>query len=170
MSTSYATVTSPRTWVGGGAWAGACPGNTIFEATGDTILSGSVDVAKTATTTNSTGVGGPNDPVPGAQVTYTLTITGKTPGSTPDPSLTNGPWNRIERLPLPSTAVTITEDGNTAPNNWGANTTQVVGSASCSVPATITGDVAGSNLLTFQLTNPLTAGQVVTCQFSRLIK
>ncbi|MBS1807495.1 MAG: hypothetical protein JST84_04820 [Acidobacteria bacterium] len=170
MATSYANVSHARTWVGGGAWGGTCPGDQIFDSTGDTIITGSADVVKSATTTNSTGVGGASDAVPGAQVTYTLTITGKLPGTTPDPLLTNGPWNVINRFPLQSSNVTITEDGNTAPNNWGANTTQVVGSASCTVPATITGDSAGSTSLTFQLTNPLTAGQVATCTFSRLIK
>lgn len=170
MNTAFTQVPHARNWVGGGAWSGVCPGDQIFDSTGDTIITGSVDVAKAQAVTNSTGVGAATDAVPGAVLTYTLTITGKMPNTTPNPSLTVGPWDYITRFPLTSSTVTVTEDGNLAPNNWGANTNQVVGSASCSAPATITGDSAGSTALTFQLTNPVTAGQVVTCTFQRTIK
>ena len=169
LAASYPNIAHARSWVGGGAWGGVCPGDQIFDSTGDTVLSGSVDLTKAAATNNATGIGAATDPVPGAVITYTLTITGKQPGSTPDPLLTNGPWNVINRFPLPSAGVSVTEDGSVAPNNWAANTTQVVGSATCSLPATISGDTAGSNLLTFNLTAPLTAGQVVTCSFQRKI-
>jgi hypothetical protein len=64
----------------------------------------------------------------------------------------------------------ITEDGNDAPNNWAANTTHVVGSASDSRGGTITGDAAvNSTLLTDTVSTTLAPGEFGTFTFRRKI-
>jgi hypothetical protein len=174
VSEGFTNVAGSRTWVAPngatGPWGGSAPGDQVFDATGDTIITGSIDVRKSHTIANGTGVGAATDAVTGAVVTYTITITGKLPNSNPNPALNAGPWDRIERFPVQSSSVQLIEDGNTAPNNWASWTDAVPGSASCSVPATISGDVAASSTYTFNLTNPITAGQVVTCTFQRSVK
>lgn len=170
----FTNLTSARTWIAPngatGAWGGSAPTNEIFESTLDTIITGSVDIQKSQNTVNSTGIGAATDVVSGCVITYTLTITGELPNTTPNPSLTAGPWDRIERFPVQSSGVSVIESGSTAPNNWATWTDAVPGSASCSVGATITGDTAGSSTYTFNPTSPVTAGQVVTCTFQRKVK
>ncbi|MBS1807603.1 MAG: DUF11 domain-containing protein [Acidobacteria bacterium] len=175
FSEGFTNLTSARTWSAipngaTGAWGGSAPTNEIFESTGDTIITGSVDIQKSQATTNGTGLGAASDVVSGSLITYTLTITGKLPNTTPNPSLTAGPWDRIERFPVQSSGVSITENGNTSPNNWASWTDAVPGSASCSVGATITGDTTAYSTYTFSLTSPVAAGQIVTCTFQRKVK
>jgi hypothetical protein len=71
---------------------------------------------------------------------------------------------------LTANNLTITEDGNTATNNWGANTIHVVNQATDSMGGTITGDSsATSSVLTDTITS-LPAGQSGTFVFKRQIK
>ena len=61
---------------------------------------------------NGTGVGAATDPVPGAVITYTITYT--------NVSTSNGDANCVK---LTASNLVITEDGLSAPNNWGTYTT-----------------------------------------------
>ncbi len=109
---------------------------TAFNETIDRLYTGALQLGKSFTITNSTGVGGPTDAVPGAVINYSISYTNITSnGGTGNGTLT-------------LTNIVLTEDGNAAPNNWGTFTTQVVGSASDTLGGVITGDSAGSSLLT----------------------
>jgi hypothetical protein len=129
-------------------------------ATNDTIdrvYTGFVRLVKTATVANATGVGGATDPVPGAVITFTITYTNVS---------SSGGSNNLQ---LTATNIVITENGGIAPNNWSTYTTHVDGVATDSLGGTITGDVAGSNLLTDTIAT-LTAGQSGVFTFKRLIQ
>ncbi|HRH40688.1 MAG TPA: hypothetical protein PKY82_03515 [Pyrinomonadaceae bacterium] len=116
----------------------------------DRLYTGFINSSKTATVNNTTGVGGANDPVPGAVITYSIS------------------YQNISKT-LAATNFKVTEDGNAAPNNWGSTTTQVVGSASDTNGGTIVGDSAGSNLLT-DTVSTLAAQASGTFTFKRKIK
>jgi len=98
----------------------ATSGNTVT-AVNDTInrvYTGFIRLVKSAAITNSDLTkGGPNDPVPGAVIEYTITYT--------NVSSTLGSNNGL----LNATSVTITDLG-TGVNNWTANAIYVGGSAS----------------------------------------
>lgn len=98
----------------------ATSANTVG-ATNDTInrvYTGFISLVKSAAITNSDLTkGGPNDPVPGAVIEYTITYT--------NVSSTLGSNNGL----LNATSVTITDLG-TGINNWTANATYIAGSAS----------------------------------------
>jgi len=83
-----------------------------FNRTIDRSYTGFVQLTKSATVANGTGVGGPTDPVPGAVITYTVTYTNL--------STNNGDANCVR---LTASNLVITEDGLAAPNNWGSFTT-----------------------------------------------
>jgi len=136
----------------------ATSGNTSSSTndTIDRIYTGFVRLDKTATVTNSTGVGGPNDSVPGAVITFAITYT--------NVSSTGG----TNSITLTATNVVITENGAAAPNNWSTYTDHVVG-ATDSLGGSITGDVLGSNLLTDTIPS-LAAGQSGVFTFKRQIK
>lgn len=122
----------------------------------DRVYTGFIRLDKTATVANSTGVGAATDPVPGAQITYAITYTNvSSSGGTNNSTLT-------------ANNIVITENGNAAPNNWGANTNHVVG-ATDTRGGTITGDAAGSSLLTDTI-GALAAGQSGIFTFKRVIK
>ena len=106
-----------------------------FNETIDRFYTGVFLMTKSATVFNSTGVGGANDAVPGAEIEYTISYSNITS--------TGGTGNATMTL----ANIVITENGNAAPNNWGTTTTQVVGSA-VDAGGTITGDSAGSTVLT----------------------
>ncbi|PYS22152.1 MAG: hypothetical protein DMF72_14400 [Acidobacteria bacterium] len=78
----------------------------------DRLYTGFVRLDKTSSVSNSTGVGGATDPVPGAVITYNITYT--------NVSSSNGDANCVK---LTASSVVITEDGLAAPNNWGTYTT-----------------------------------------------
>jgi hypothetical protein len=78
----------------------------------DRLYTGFVRLDKTSSVTNSTGVGGGTDPVPGAVITYNVTYT--------NVSSSNGDANCVK---LTASTLVITEDGLAAPNNWGTYTT-----------------------------------------------
>ena len=95
--------------------------------------------------------------VPGAEVTYTTAYE--------NISSTGGNGS----VELTATDLVITENGNAAPNNWGTTTDHVVGSATDTRSGTITGDTAGSTLLTVTIPS-LSPGASGTFTFKRRIK
>lgn len=101
----------------------------------DRVFTGFLQLDKAATVSNATGVGGPTDAVPGAVITFAITYRNVTTAA--------GTGN----VDLTATNIVITENGNTAPNNWATYTDHVVG-ASDTRGGTITGDAVGSTLLT----------------------
>ena len=92
------------------------PGTT--NRTLDNFFAGFVRLVKTATVINGTGVGGPADPVPGAEVRYAVTYTNVA-------NLTFGAGN----VTLSATNLVITEDGGAAPNNWAGTTSHIAATA-----------------------------------------
>jgi hypothetical protein len=97
----------------------ATSGNTptVHNDTIDRVYTGFIRLVKTAAITNGTGIGGANDPVPGAVIEYTITYT--------NISSTGGSNNGL----LSATSVAITDDGAGA-NNWATHATYVANSAS----------------------------------------
>jgi hypothetical protein len=93
------------------ATSGNTPANN--NETIDRLWTGFLHLDKTATVTNATGVGGPTDPVSGADISFVVTYTNVTT------STGSGNAN------LSATNTVITEDGAAAPNNWGTRTTHV---------------------------------------------
>jgi len=133
--------------------------NTKTNDTIDRVYTGFIRLDKTATVANATGVGGATDAVPGAVITYVITYTNVSEAS--------GGGS----LGLTANNLVITENGSTAPNNWGATTDQVVGSAVDSITGTsnITGDSIGSSVLT-DTVGTLAPGGTGTFTFKRTIK
>lgn len=121
----------------------------------DRVYTGFLRLDKAVTVNNTTGTGGPTDAVPGAEIIYTVTYT--------NVSSSGGVGN----VGLTATNIVITENGGAAPNNWGATTNHVVG-ASDTNGGTITGDVAGSTLLTDTIAS-LGPGQSGVFTFKRQI-
>jgi hypothetical protein len=78
----------------------------------DRLYTGFVRLDKASSVSNSTGVGGATDPVPGAVITYTITYT--------NVSSSNGDANCVK---LTAQNLVITEDGLAGTNNWGTYTT-----------------------------------------------
>lgn len=76
------------------------------------LYTGFVRLDKGSSVSNSTGVGGATDPVPGAVITYTITYA--------NISASNGDANCVK---LTASNLIITEDGTAAPSNWGTYTT-----------------------------------------------
>lgn len=122
----------------------------------DRVYTGFVQLSKTATVSNLTGVGGPTDSVPGAVITYAITYTNVS---------SSGGTNNVT---LTATNIVITENGATLPNNWATFTDHVVG-ATDTLGGTIVGDSVGSTLLTDTIAS-LSAGQSGVFTFSRQIK
>ena len=84
----------------------------------DNFFAGFLRLDKTATVTNATGVGGPADPVPGAEIQYDVVYTNVA-------TVTAGAGNAT----LSASTIVITEDGTAAPNNWAASTNHVSATA-----------------------------------------
>jgi hypothetical protein len=78
----------------------------------DRLYTGFVRLDKSSSVSNSTGVGGATDPVPGAVITYNVVYT--------NVSTSNGDANCVK---LTAQSVVITEDGLAGTNNWGTFTT-----------------------------------------------
>jgi hypothetical protein len=126
----------------------------------DRLYTGFIRLLKTVTVNNTTGVGGATDPVPGAQLIYAITYD--------NISSSGGDANNVR---LTATNIVITEDGNAAPpspNNWGTTTNHVVG-ATDTLGGTITGDTAGSTVLTDSVAS-LAPSQSGVFTFKRQIK
>ncbi len=136
------------------------PGST--NRTIDRLYTGFIRLIKTANVTNATGVGGATDPVPGAQIEFVIAYTNVMT------AVAAGSGNSS----MTASNIVITENGASGTNNWAAFTTQVVGSAldanSTGTAGTITGDSAGSNVLTDTVAS-LPAGGSGTFRFRRLI-
>jgi hypothetical protein len=77
----------------------------------DRAYTGFIQLSKTFSVANGTGVGGATDAVPGAVITYNITYT--------NVSTSNGDANCVK---LTASNLVITEDGLVAPNNWGTFT------------------------------------------------
>lgn len=122
----------------------------------DRVYTGFLRLDKTSSVSNTTGVGGATDAVPGAVITYTITYT--------NVSSSGG----VNNITLTATNIVITEDGATLPNNWATFTDHVVG-ATDSLGGSITGDAVGSNLLTDTVPS-LGPGQSGLFTFRRQIK
>ena len=84
----------------------------------DNFFAGFLRLDKTATVTNATGVGGPADPVPGAEIQYDVVYTNVA-------TVTAGAGNAT----LSASTIVITEDGTAAPNTWAASTNHVSATA-----------------------------------------
>lgn len=78
----------------------------------DRAYTGFVQLTKTVSVANGTGVGGATDPVPGAVITYSITYS--------NISSSNGDANCVK---LTASNLVITENGAAAPNNWATYTT-----------------------------------------------
>lgn len=122
----------------------------------DRLYTGFIRMVKAFTVQNSTGVGAATDPVPGAQITYTITYT--------NVSSSGGTGNST----LTATGLIITENGTAAPNNWGTFTDHVVG-ASDTLSGVITGDALLSNVLTDTVPS-VSPGASGVFTFKRVIK
>ena len=96
-------------------------------------------------------------PIPGAELTHEIKYT--------NISSIGGNGS----VGLTTTNLVITADGNANPNNWGTTTDHVVGSATDTSNGTITGDTAGSTLLTVTIPS-LLPGASGTFTFKRKIK
>jgi hypothetical protein len=143
--------------------------NTQWNETIDRTYTGFIQLVKTATVVNNTGVGngpadpGADDPVPGAVITYAIAY--QNLSSTP---AAGGSGNIL----LNAFNVAITEDGTPAPgntNNWATFTDHVVGATDPHAGATIAGDTLGSILLTDTILS-VPAGDGGTFTFKRQIK
>lgn len=140
----------------------ATPG--VYNETIDRVYTGFVRLDKTVTVTNGTGVGGPTDPVPGAVINYVIKYT--------NISSSGG----INNKQLVATSITIVEDGNAPPNNWGTTTDQVVGSGLNSAPGGVASIMVGVDILNATLVSnnvplmALTPGEFGTFSFKRVIK
>jgi hypothetical protein len=77
----------------------------------DRAYTGFIQLTKTFSVLNGTGVGGAADPVPGAVITYNIAYV--------NISSSNGDANCVK---LTASSLVITEDGLVAPNNWGTYT------------------------------------------------
>jgi hypothetical protein len=132
-----------------------------FNRTIDRLYTGFVRLDKSFSVSNSTGVGGATDPVPGAVITYDVNYANVSVG--------NGGVGCVN---LTATSLVITEDGTFNPpvnlNNWAGYTDHVVG-ATDSLGGTITGDALGSSLLTDTVAS-LDPGQSGVFTFKRKIK
>jgi hypothetical protein len=123
----------------------------------DRLYTGYVQMDKTATVINGTGIGAAGDAVPGAIIEYVITYQNiSSAGGANSSGLT-------------ANGFVITEDGSAVPNNWATDSDHVAGAAQDSRGGAITGDIAGSNLLTDSVP-PLAPGQSGTFKFRRTIK
>ena len=134
---------------------------TSSNTTIDRIYAGYLQMVKTATVNNTTGVGAATDPVPGAEITYVITYTNiaTTPVGTGN-------------VNLDALSVVITEDGDVAPNNWAPNTNHVTlpidSRAGVVVTSASTGAIANGKYVDTVGTVP--AGQNGTLTILRIIK
>jgi hypothetical protein len=120
----------------------------------DNFFAGYVRLLKTATVINGTGVGGPTDPVPGAEIRYVVTYTNVA-------NLTLGSGN----ITLSAANLVITEDGASAPNNWAATTSHVAATATL---GTVTNNAPANTVFTNNVVN-LAPGAAGTFTIRRTI-
>ena len=83
--------------------------------THDNYYTGFLKLVKTVTVANNTPVGGPTDPVPGAELVYAIAYSNISTGG-----------GGAGCVNLVVSSLVITERGDVAPNNWATTTTQVI--------------------------------------------
>lgn len=92
--------------------------NTQSNDTRDNLYTGFLKLVKSVLVFNSTGVGAASDPVPGADLEYTITYSNVSTGG-----------GGAGCVNLVASSVVISENGAAAPNNWAATTTQLTSPA-----------------------------------------
>lgn len=137
----------------------------VVNDTVNRLYTGFLRLVKTSFVHNTTGVGVQStatvqgSAVPGAEIEYIIAYENISVGT-----------GSADNVKLTASSILITEDGNAAPNNWGATTDHVVTPAPAdSRGGTITGAAPGSTLLT-DAVPALGAGQSGTFTFRRRIK
>lgn len=120
------------------------------------IYTGFIRLDNTHLIVNRTGVGGPADAVPGAEVEFVVTYS--------NISSTNGVGCSL----LTAYNIVINANGKIAPNNWGETTDHVVG-ARDDRGGYIVGDRPNSHSLT-NIVMRLEAGQSGVFRFKRLVR
>jgi hypothetical protein len=128
-------------------------------ATNDTIdrlYTGFIRLDKSATVVNATGTDGSAMATPGTELEFAITYA--------NVSSASGVGNSL----LTAHNLVITENGNSAPNNWGLTTEHIVG-ASDTQGGYIIGDRDGSTSLT-DIVSTLEAGQSGVFKFKRKVK
>ena len=128
-------------------------------ATNDTIdrvYTGFIRLDKSATVVNANGTGGSAIATPGAEIEFAITYS--------NVSSASGVGNSL----LTAHNLVISENGNSALNNWGLTTEHVVG-ASDTQGGQIIGDRDGSTSLT-DIVTTLEAGQSGVFKFKRKVK
>ncbi|MBV9924656.1 MAG: hypothetical protein JOZ96_06395 [Acidobacteria bacterium] len=86
--------------------------------TRDNLYTGFLKLVKSSLVFNSTGIGNATDPVPGADIEYTITYSNVSTGG-----------GGAGCVNLVASNIVISENGAAAPNNWAATTTQVTSPA-----------------------------------------
>lgn len=100
--------------------------NTQSNDTIDRVYTGFIQLTKTATVSNSTGVGGATDPVPGAVITYAIAYQ-----NVSSAAAAGGSGN----VQLTASSIVISEDGSAGTNNWATYTTMVLGPPAANNPS-----------------------------------
>lgn len=100
--------------------------NTQWNETIDRVYTGFIQLTKTATVSNSTGVGGATDPVPGAWITYSIVYQ-----NVSSATASGGSGN----VQLTASNIVISEDGSAGSNNWATYTTMVLGPPAANDPS-----------------------------------
>lgn len=128
----------------------------VFNETIDRLYSGFVRLENTARLVSVTGAGDIGHAGPGSEIEFAVTYT--------NISTAQGSGNAL----LTAYNLVINEDGNAAPNNWGATTDHIVG-ASDNQGGYIIGDREGSTALSDIITK-LAPGDSGVFKFRRRIK
>ena len=89
-----------------------------FNDTRDNLYTGFLKLVKSSQVFNATSVGNASDPVPGADIEYTITYSNVSTGG-----------GGAGCVNLVASSIVIGENGAAAPNNWAATTTQVLSPA-----------------------------------------
>jgi hypothetical protein len=122
----------------------------------DRLYTGFIRLDKSAMVVNATGASLPATAAPGAEIEFAVTYS--------NVSSAVGVGNSL----LTAYNLVINENGNSAPNNWGATTEHIVG-ASDTQGGHIIGDLDGSTSLT-DIVSTLEAGQSGIFKFKRRVK
>ena len=129
---------------------------TAMNDTIDRVYTGFIRLDKSATVVNRSQAAGPAMALPGAEIEFAITYS--------NISSADGVGNSL----LTAHNLVISENGNSAPNNWGAMTSHIVG-ASDTQGGHIVGDLDGSTSLT-DIVSTLEAGQTGVFKFKRRVK
>lgn len=122
----------------------------------DRLYTGFIRLEKSASVVNAAGTGVPANAPPGAEIEFAITYSNVSSAVGVGSSL------------LTAHNLVISENGNSAPNNWGETTDHIVG-ASDTQGGHIIGDLDGSISLT-DIVSTLEAGQSGIFKFKRRVK